>query len=127
MQQEIFAPVLPIIAFEDLDQTITQVKQYEKPLSCYIFCKNKQITTHLLNEISFGGGAINDALMHLSNHHLPFGGVGFSGMGSYHGKAGFECFSHYKSIFEKPFWFESDLKYPPYTTLKQKILRWITK
>ncbi|MDP8100007.1 aldehyde dehydrogenase [Pasteurella atlantica] len=127
MQQEIFAPVLPIITFEDLDQTITQVKQYEKPLSCYIFCKNKKITTRLLNEISFGGGAINDALMHLSNHHLPFGGVGFSGMGSYHGKAGFECFSHYKSILEKPFWFESDLKYPPYTTLKQKILHWITK
>ncbi|MDP8078896.1 aldehyde dehydrogenase family protein [Phocoenobacter skyensis] len=125
MQQEIFAPVLPVIAFENLDEIMIQVKQYEKPLSCYIFCKNSQTTDRLLKEISFGGGAVNDALMHLSNHNLPFGGVGFSGMGSYHGTAGFDCFSHYKSILEKPFWFESSLKYPPYTELKQKILNWI--
>ncbi len=125
MQQEIFAPLLPVIVFDDLDATIIKVKKYEKPLSCYIFSKNQQKIDRLLAEISFGGGAVNDAIMHLSNHNLPFGGVGFSGMGSYHGKAGFDCFSHYKSILHKPFWFESSLKYPPYNKLKKKLLNFI--
>ncbi|MDG6882525.1 Coniferyl aldehyde dehydrogenase [Phocoenobacter uteri] len=125
MQQEIFAPLLPVIAFDDLDETIDKVKKYEKPLSCYIFSKNQQKIDRLLTEISFGGGAVNDAIMHLSNHNLPFGGVGFSGIGSYHGKAGFDCFSHYKSILHKPFWFESSLKYPPYNKLKKKLLEFL--
>lgn len=76
----------------------------------------------LLKEVSFGGGAVNDSVMHLSNSNLPFGGVGFSGIGSYHGKFGFETFSHYKSILEKPFWFEPNIKYAPYS---QRKLKWI--
>ncbi len=125
MQQEIFAPILPVISFDSLDEVIEKVKQNEKPLACYIFSKNQQIINRLLNEISFGGGAVNDALMQLSNHHLPFGGVGNSGMGNYHRKAGFDCFTHYKSILEKPVWFEPFLKYPPYSRLKQKLLQMI--
>lgn len=123
MQQEIFAPILPVIAFENLENVIEKVKQNEKPLACYIFSKNQQITDRLLTEISFGGGAVNDALMHLSNPYLPFGGVGNSGIGSYHGKAGFDCFSHYKSILEKPFWFEPSLKYPAYSKFKKMLLK----
>ena len=79
----------------------------------------------LLNELSFGSGAINDSLMHLSNSKLPFGGVGLSGMGSYHGKAGFDTFSHYKSILDKPFWFESKLKYAPYSKKNIAIMKWL--
>ncbi len=123
MQDEIFGPILPIIGFDDLDDVIAEIKAGEKPLACYIYTKNKIIIKKLLSELSFGGGAINDSLMHLSNGNLPFGGVGFSGIGNYHGKAGFDCFSHQKSILQKPFWGETPLKYAPYTPIKQKILK----
>jgi aldehyde dehydrogenase (NAD+) len=79
----------------------------------------------ILREISFGGGAINDSVMHLSNSNLPFGGVGFSGMGNYHGQSGFNAFSHHKSILDKPFWYESSLKYPPYSDFKLKIMKYL--
>ncbi len=125
MQDEIFGPILPVIGFDDVDNVISEIKSGEKPLACYIYTKNKIIIKKLLSELSFGGGAINDSLMHLSNGNLPFGGVGFSGIGSYHGKAGFDCFSHQKSILQKAFWGEIPLKYAPYTPIKQKILRWL--
>ncbi len=124
MEDEIFGPLLPIIPFTNLDATIQEVKARPKPLSCYIYSSNKKTVKKLLHEISFGGGAINDSLMHLSNSNLPFGGVGHSGIGSYHGKAGFDTFSHYKSILHKPFWFESNFKYPPYTKWK---MGWIKR
>jgi aldehyde dehydrogenase (NAD+) len=125
MQDEIFGPILPVIAFTKLEDAIKMVKERPKPLSCYIYSKNRKTIDKLLNEISFGGGAINDSLMHLSNNNLPFGGVGLSGMGSYHGKAGFDTFSHYKSILDKPFWFESSLKYAPYSLKKLSIIKWL--
>lgn len=125
MQDEIFGPILPILAFSNLDEVISKVKERSKPLSCYIYSRNKKTINKLLNEISFGGGAINDSLMHLSNSKLPFGGVGFSGIGNYHGEAGFRTFSHYKSILDKPFWYESNIKYPPYTKAKIKILKFL--
>jgi aldehyde dehydrogenase (NAD+) len=93
-------------------------------LACYIFTSDKKIRERILREISFGGGAINDAVMHISNGYLPFGGVGESGTGNYHGKAGFAAFSHYKSILDKPFWGETKLKYSPYSTFK---LNWIKR
>lgn len=125
MEKEIFGPILPVIGFSNLDEVIKEVKGRSKPLSCYIYSKSKKEINKLLKEISFGGGAINDSVMHLSNSKLPFGGVGFSGIGNYHGKAGFMTFSHYKSILDKPFWFESTLKYPPYTKRKLKILKYL--
>ncbi|MEA3505815.1 MAG: aldehyde dehydrogenase [Bacteroidota bacterium] len=125
MKDEIFGPILPVIGFSNLDEVIKEVKMRSKPLSCYIFSKSKKEINKLLKEISFGGGAINDSVMHLSNSKLPFGGVGFSGIGSYHGEFGFITFSHYKSILHKPFWFESTLKYPPYTIKKMKILKYL--
>jgi aldehyde dehydrogenase (NAD+) len=125
MKDEIFGPLLPVISFTDLDETIKAVKDRPKPLSCYIYSKNRRLIKKLLHELSFGGGAVNDSVMHLSNSKLPFGGVGFSGIGSYHGKSGFDTFSHYKSILDKPFWYESNMKYAPYTKKKLKIIKWL--
>ena len=124
MEDEIFGPILPVISYSDLNDTIAKIKSGSKPLACYIFTNNKTIRNKLLKEISFGGGAVNDAVMHLTNSNLPFGGVGNSGTGSYHGEAGFKTFSHFKSILHKPFWLEPNLKYPPYSKLK---LSWIKR
>ena len=125
MKDEIFGPILPVIAFTDLEKVIKQVKDRPKPLSCYIYSTNRKKINTLLKEISFGGGAVNDSVMHLSNANLPFGGVGFSGIGSYHGKAGFDTFSHFKSILDKPFWLEPKIKYAPYTKTKLKLIKWV--
>ena len=122
MQDEIFGPILPVISYSELTDAIAMIKSRPKPLACYIFTNEKAVRNRLLKEISFGGGAINDAVMHISNSNLPFGGVGNSGTGSYHGEAGFATFSHFKSILDKPFWLEPNLKYPPYSDTK---LSWI--
>lgn len=123
MAEEIFGPILPVIAYDDLDAMISYVKSRPKPLSCYVFSENKSEQQKILHEISFGGGCVNDSIMHISNSSLPFGGVGNSGIGSYHGKAGFHAFSHYKSILNKPSWFELNLKYSPYTKGKLNIIK----
>ncbi len=123
MEDEIFGPILPIIAFDNLNWAIDKVKSGEKPLSLYAFGKNKEKYNRLLNEISSGSVAINDPLMQMSNHHLPFGGVGFSGIGNYHGKAGFDCFSHHKSILVKGFLIDPPIKYAPYTWWKKWLLK----
>ncbi|MBT5615133.1 MAG: aldehyde dehydrogenase family protein, partial [Flavobacteriales bacterium] len=125
MQDEIFGPILPVISFENLENVIAKIKEREKPLSLYIYSKNKKIIKKILYEISFGGGAINESLVHLSNPNLPFGGVGASGIGSYHSKAGFDTFTHYKSILHKSFFFEPSVKYLPFTKLKKKILKFL--
>jgi len=125
MKDEIFGPILPVLSFTDLNEAIKVVKERPKPLACYIYSKNRKIIDKLLKEISFGGGAVNDSLMHLSNSNLPFGGVGLSGIGSYHGKSGFDAFSHNKSILDKPFWLEPNIKYAPYSKRKLKIIRWL--
>ena len=123
MQEEIFGPILPIISFTNLDEALAKVKEREKPLSCYVFTSSYAIQHKIENELSFGGGAINDAIMHISNNKMPFGGVGASGMGNYHGKFGFDTFSHFKSILNKPTWLEFNFKYSPYTEWKQKIIK----
>ena len=123
MKEEIFGPLLPVISFDNLDDVISKVKKKEKPLALYIYSKHKKIINKILNEISFGGGAINESLVHLSNPNLPFGGVGASGIGSYHSKAGFDTFTHYKSILHKSFLFEPSIKYLPFTKLKRRILK----
>lgn len=125
MKDEIFGPILPIISFDNLENTIKEVKARPKPLSCYVYSKNKKAIQYLLKTLSFGGGAVNDSVMHLTNSKLPFGGVGYSGIGSYHGKAGFDSFTHYKSILDKPFWFEPNIKYPPYSNWKKAIIKWM--
>jgi aldehyde dehydrogenase (NAD+) len=123
MQEEIFGPILPVVTFNSLDEIIAEVKKREKPLSCYVFTQSKQLRDKILSEISFGGGAVNDAVMHITNSNLPFGGVGESGIGSYHGEHGFKTFSHYKSILDKPTWLEANLKYYPHNPFKVKLMK----
>jgi aldehyde dehydrogenase (NAD+) len=125
MQEEIFGPILPVISYTELDDVIVKIKAGEKPLSCYIFTSNSETKNKLLHEISFGSGAINEAIMQIANSNLPFGGVGYSGMGAYHGQNGFKCFSHYKSILEKNTWIEPPLKYFPHTNGKLKFIKWM--
>lgn len=123
MQEEIFGPIMPIIEYEDLNSAIRYVKSGEKPLSCYVLTSNKKQKEQIIGELSFGGGCVNEAIMHITTSNLPFGGVGNSGIGSYHGKAGFDTFTHYKSILEKPLWFELPLKFSPYTKKKCNMVR----
>jgi len=123
MLEEIFGPILPIISYTNLEDMIAKIKSLPKPLALYLFTNNKFIKNKILNEISFGGGAINDAVMHFSNSNMPFGGVGNSGTGSYHGKYGFDEFSHFKSILDKPTFFELPLKYSPYSTSKLNFIK----
>jgi aldehyde dehydrogenase (NAD+) len=114
MQEEIFGPLLPIIAYKKEKDIENIISQYEKPLAFYVFSKNKTFSENLIKTFSFGGGVINDTLMHFANHKLPFGGVGFSGMGSYHGKFGFDTFSHQKSIVKRKTWIDPPVRYAPY-------------
>jgi len=123
MQDEIFGPILPVLSFENIEDVIDEIKRRPRPLSCYIYSGNKKIAKKIISEISFGGGAINDSIMHITNSKLPFGGVGESGIGSYHGKAGFDTFTHYKSIMDKPTFFEPNFKYSPYSDKKLNIIR----
>ena len=123
MQEEIFGPVLPVMPYDDLDGVITQIKSRPKPLALYLFTENQPTKDKVLREVSFGGGCINDAFMHVANGSLPFGGVGDSGLGNYHGEAGFRAFSHYKSILDREVVPDPDVKYPPYTDEKLAILK----
>ncbi|WP_437272580.1 aldehyde dehydrogenase [Staphylococcus succinus] len=114
MEDEIFGPILPIITYDDFDEAIDLIRTKPKPLSLYLFSEDENATERVLNEISFGGGAINDTIMHLANSNLPFGGVGASGIGQYHGKYSFDTFSHAKSYIFKSTRLESSLFFPPY-------------
>lgn len=124
MQEEIFGPVLPVMTYKKIDEAIEYVKDHEKPLALYLFCEDRKIQDKILNEISFGGGCINDTIVHLATSRMPFGGVGNSGMGGYHGKYSFETFSHKKSIIKRATWLDIPLRYAPYTPEKLKILKW---
>lgn len=123
MQEEIFGPILPILIFQNFESAIEKVIDGEKPLSAYLFSNNSNEQKIFTEKLSFGGGCINDTLMHLSNDRLPFGGVGNSGIGNYHGKFGFEAFSHQKAILKKSVYLEPELKYPPYSEGKLKIMK----
>jgi aldehyde dehydrogenase (NAD+) len=123
MEEEIFGPILPVLSYDDIDKVITFIKSRPKPLAFYLFSESSTLRNKLLNEISFGGGSVNDVLMHFSNDKLPFGGVGLSGMGSYHGEAGFKTFSHYKSVLLKPTWFELPVRYYPYSSWKFSMIK----
>ena len=124
MQEEIFGPILPVLTYKNFNEALLQISKHEKPLAAYLFTNNSEEKDLFTTRISFGGGCINDVVMHLSNDHLPFGGVGNSGIGNYHGKFGFDTFSHQKAILERATWGEPDLKYPPYS---EKKLSWIKR
>jgi acyl-CoA reductase-like NAD-dependent aldehyde dehydrogenase len=114
MQEEIFGPILPVIEYENIDNIINNINSREKPLSLYIFSNNPNINRQIIQKSSSGGVVINDVMKHLFASSLPFGGVGHSGIGSYHGKASFDTFSHYKSVLNRPVFFDLKLLYAPY-------------
>lgn len=124
MQEEIFGPVLPVLSFNNLQETLGRINKLDKPLAAYLFTNIKTEKELFLQNISFGGGCVNDTIMHIANGNLPFGGVGNSGIGNYHGEFGFNCFSHQKSVIKKAVWGEPNLKYPPYT---EKKLNWLKR
>ncbi len=127
MQEEIFGPVLPIIEYDTLDEAISYIKQFEKPLALYIYSQNSNVQEKIMNEVPFGGGCINESVMHVGQGQLPFGGVGESGIGSYHGKSSFETFSHYKSVLKKSTLTDMPIKYPPYKNnmgIIKKLMTW---
>ena len=123
MQEEIFGPIMPIMTFDDLDSVIETVESKPHPLALYIFSNNKKNVKKVTEKCRYGGGCINDVVLHLATPELPFGGCGASGMGSYHGKFGFDTFSHQKSILDKKNWFDLPMKYQPYNKLYDFLLR----
>jgi aldehyde dehydrogenase (NAD+) len=126
MQEEIFGPILPVIEYSEISEAIALINCHPKPLALYLFTQNKNLQKRVLQETSSGGVCINDTVMQVSVSSLPFGGVGDSGIGSYHGKASFDTFSHYKSVLHKPFWLDIKLLYPPYKG-KLSLLKQIMK
>ena len=128
MEDEIFGPILPVISFKNLDDIDLIIRKYSKPLSLYVFSTNSAQAKQLIKQYSFGGGCINDTVIHFANHRLPFGGVGNSGIGAYHGKYTFDTFSHKKAIVKKGNWLDIPLRYAPYKgKLKQlkSLLKWL--
>jgi aldehyde dehydrogenase (NAD+) len=123
MQEEIFGPILPILPVESVDEAIRFVNEREKPLALYIFTNRQEVEDAVLARTSAGGVSVNTVLWHIGNVNLPFGGVGESGMGAYHGRHGFETFSHHKSVLKKSTKVDPKLAYPPYTKLKKALIK----
>ena len=123
MGEEIFGPILPILTYKTLDEAVLVIESHSHPLALYCFTEDKRVKEKILKKCRFGGGCINDVVIHLATSEMPFGGVGESGMGSYHGRAGFEEFSHTRSIVDKKTWMDMPVRYQPYTGFKEKLLR----
>ena len=114
MGEEIFGPILPILTFDDFDTVVDDLKTRDKPLALYLFSSDRKHIKRVTTELSYGGGCINDVVIHLATSEMGFGGVGESGMGAYHGRAGFEAFTHEKSIVNKKTWLDLPMRYQPY-------------
>lgn len=128
MGEEIFGPIMPILTYNSFDKLIDELKDKEKPLALYIFSSDKNHIKRVTKELSYGGGCINDVVVHLATSEMGFGGVGESGMGSYHGKDGFDAFSHYKSVMDKKTWIDLPMRYAPYKSrLYEKLLHMFLK
>ena len=127
MQEEIFGPILPILTVENIFDAKKIIEKFPEPLALYVFSNTKDVINFFINTISFGGGCINDTIMHLASDYLPFGGVGNSGMGNYHGKHSFYTFSHEKSISKSKTFLDIPIRYQPYSTLKRWMIRLFLK
>ncbi len=123
MQEEIFGPVFPVITVSSMDNAIRFINERPKPLALYLFTKSRKLKKRFMTETSSGGGCINDTLMHFPNGHLPFGGVGFSGMGQYHGKKSFDTFTHYKGIYHNVNWIDVPVRYAPYSKMALRLIK----
>ena len=127
MQEEIFGPVMPVLTYSDIEDVIKYIDERPRPLAAYIFTSDRTFRETLLARLHFGGGCVNDTIIHLATEDMPFGGVGESGMGHYHGRYGFETFIHLKSIVDKPLWLDLPMRYRPYTRMKEKLIRMFLK
>lgn len=127
MQEEIFGPVLPVLTFTSLDEVFETINNHPHPLAGYFFSENKKAVRRFTSTVQFGGGCVNDVVIHLATSNMGFGGVGASGMGSYHGKNGFDTFSHKKSIVDKKTWLDLPMRYQPYNHLYDKLIRMFLK
>lgn len=124
MEEEIFGPILPVLTFSELDSALEEIKRRPPPLAFYLFTRDRRKAEKALERLPFGGGCFNDTILHLANSNMPFGGVGSSGLGSYHGESSFRTFSHYKSILIGSSLFDNPFRYPPYSSSK---LRWLKR
>ena len=127
MQEEIFGPVMPVLTFGSIDEVIRRVNAMPHPLALYLFSSDKKTEKKVISRCGFGGGCINDTIIHLATTEMGFGGFGESGMGAYHGKTGFDTFTHYKSIVDKKTWLELPMRYQPYRKLHEKMVRFFLK
>ena len=127
MQEEIFGPVLPILTFENIEEVIDLLNAKPKPLALYLFSNDKQTVKQITSRVRYGGGCINDTIVHLAITEMPFGGVGESGMGEYHGEQGFKTFTHTKSIVDKKNWIDFPVRYSPYRKIYLKLLKFLLK
>jgi aldehyde dehydrogenase (NAD+) len=128
MKEEIFGPILPVLEYSNGREVVDIVNSHNKPLALYYFSSNRDKQQYILKHAHFGGGCINDTLSHLANPKLPFGGVGGSGIGNYHGESSFNLFSHQKSIVHRGTWLDLPLRYPPYKgklPLIRKLFKWV--
>jgi len=123
MEEEIFGPILPVISYDDLEECVSLIRSRPKPLALYLFTRDKGAEERILSTCSFGGGCVNDVVVHLATPHMPFGGVGESGMGCYHGKASFDTFSHHRSVLRKANWLDLPMRYHPYTPARLGIIK----
>ena len=123
MADEIFGPLLPVIPYNDIETAVDYIETHPRPLATYIFTQDRRLKERLLQRLHFGGGCVNDTIIHIATEEMPFGGVGESGMGHYHGRYGFETFSHLKSIVDKPTWLDLPMRYQPYTPSKSGLIR----
>lgn len=127
MQEELFGPILPVVTYETREEMIETLNHKEKPLALYLFTKDKETEKMVMERVAFGGGCVNDTIMHIASNHIAFGGVGNSGMGAYHGKQSFLTFTHAKGVVKKPKLLDLPFRYPPYTDGKLKILKMFMK
>ena len=122
MQEEIFGPIMPILTFDSINDMIQTVNSHDTPLALYVYAEDKKVIRAVTSRCSFGGGCVNDCIIHLATSNMGFGGIGESGMGAYHGKTGFDTFTHYKSIVDKKTWMDLPMRYQPYTKLSDRLI-----
>ena len=127
MLDEIFGAVMPVLTFTNINEAITKINSMPHPLALYIFTSSHKNADKVISRTGFGGGCVNDTIIHLATTEMGFGGFGESGMGSYHGKTGFDTFSHYKSIVDKKTWIDLPMRYQPYTSFNEKLIRFFLK
>jgi len=126
MKEEIFGPILPVLGFNSREEALSIIQHNPNPLAFYLFTADSKKEKEWIEAVHFGGGCINNTAWHFTNHHIPFGGIGNSGIGAYHGKSTFDTFTHSKPVMKTPLWFDPSIKYPPFKG-KLKFFKWFIK